>query len=445
MSNIIPPMVPTSPPPMDDAMEDDEDYEFGDFAAAADLPYSGADAPETSLKLPTISSTFWEESVKHSCETQLEVDDGKKAGLRVVDSVTQDSILSVATGLGLCSARQDTDGVGPKVTGACEESSGSDETLIKSTDTEVELQKEFGTTDCALDTGAFWTDSSCQSSRHLPQETSDVDDFGDFESVAMSEDFAVFEGPVADGPIDNWAAATQPVPAAVHDGDDDYDFDEFETAPVSCVGLDDGELARKLKMVINMLFPFNSSISLVEINVPPLAERLATVWCKLQDMESSHALSYQWSGSAANKHLLLALGIDSRNILFGPRWNALVPRFAANLGFSPLEPMRASGSSPTLLEPAKELPLVETTAEEVVVPAAQFDWNSSGLVNPLDLPEASTSSSLVQQILASGKSTLVMSSRQGLSPDTVRVLDELPDLSFLQAKLLMFPVRGTSP
>lgn len=164
-----------------------------------------------------------------------------------MDSVTQDSILSVATGLGLCSARQDTDGVGPKVTGACEESSGSDETLIKSVDTGIELQKEFGTTDCA-----FWTDSRCQSSRHLPQETSDVDDFGDFESVAMSEDFAVFESPVADGPIDNWAAATQPVPAALHNSDDDYEFDEFETAesdcaPVSCVGLEDGEVSIRCK------------------------------------------------------------------------------------------------------------------------------------------------------------------------------------------------------
>lgn len=28
--------------------------------------------------------------------------------------------------------------------------------------------------------------------------------------------------------------------------------------------------------------------------------------------------------------------------LFGPRWNNSVPRFAANLGFSPLEPVRAS-------------------------------------------------------------------------------------------------------
>jgi len=59
--------------------------------------------------------------------------------------------------------------------------------------------------------------------------------------------------------------------------------------------------------------------------------------------------------------------------------------------------------------------------------------------------EASTSNSLVQQILASSQSTPVTYSRQGLSPEAVRVLDGLPDLSFLQAKLLMFPVRGTTP
>jgi hypothetical protein len=28
--------------------------------------------------------------------------------------------------------------------------------------------------------------------------------------------------------------------------------------------------------------------------------------------------------------------------LFGPRWNPNIPRFAANLGFSPLEPVKAS-------------------------------------------------------------------------------------------------------
>jgi hypothetical protein len=75
------------------------------------------------------------------------------------------------------------------------------------------------------------------------------------------------------------------------------------------------QLTQKLQMLVSMLFPLSSSVSLVEMNVPPLAEMLATVWLKLQDMDSSHALSYQWSGSSANKGLLVALGIDSRNIV----------------------------------------------------------------------------------------------------------------------------------
>jgi hypothetical protein len=75
------------------------------------------------------------------------------------------------------------------------------------------------------------------------------------------------------------------------------------------------QLAHKLQMLISVLFPFSSSISWAELNAPFLDDRLAAVWVKLQDMESTHALSYQWSDSAANKHLLLALGIDSRNIV----------------------------------------------------------------------------------------------------------------------------------
>jgi len=61
----------------------------------------------------------------------------------------------------------------------------------------------------------------------------------------------------------------------------------------------------------------------------------------------------------------------------------------------------------------------------------------------LAAPKASTSDSLIQQVLLYNQCTPVACSRQGLSPEAVRVLDELPDLSFLQAKLLMFPVQGT--
>lgn len=65
-----------------------------------------------------------------------------------------------------------------------------------------------------------------------------------------------------------------------------------------------------------------------------------------------------------------------------------MPRFAANLGFSPLEPMKPT-SSTAGIDPSS-IPNQTSTAANVgsavvpEVPAAQFDWNSSGLVNPLD-------------------------------------------------------------
>ncbi|XP_062535268.1 mucin-3B isoform X2 [Armigeres subalbatus] len=143
---------------------------------------------------------------------------------------------------------------------------------------------------------------------------------------------------------------------------------------------------------------------------------------ELNDMDATQALSYQYLNSESNKSLIRALGIDSRNILFGPKWNSSMPRFAANLSFSPLEPMKpvssgtvssgnsipvttissgieeqkASGNRPYSsqshhhlafgldpLHPAGE-PLSVTGAMAGTVPAVQFDWNSSGLVNPLE-------------------------------------------------------------
>lgn len=58
--------------------------------------------------------------------------------------------------------------------------------------------------------------------------------------------------------------------------------------------------------------------------------------------------------------------------LYGTKWNTAMPRFAANLGGSPLQPVKSGVASEN-----------ETT-DIADVPVAQFDWTSSGLVNPLD-------------------------------------------------------------
>lgn len=54
-----------------------------------------------------------------------------------------------------------------------------------------------------------------------------------------------------------------------------------------------------------------------------------------------------------------------------------MPRFAANLSFDPIQPQQAAVLQPTVEPPVPLPPRNE-------VPAAQFDWSSAGLVNPLD-------------------------------------------------------------
>lgn len=62
-----------------------------------------------------------------------------------------------------------------------------------------------------------------------------------------------------------------------------------------------------------------------------------------------------------------------------------MPRFAANLGYNPLEPLKP-GTSQNQINIASNKTKGTTSNEPILaeVPAAQFDWNSSGLVNPLD-------------------------------------------------------------
>lgn len=141
----------------------------------------------------------------------------------------------------------------------------------------------------------------------------------------------------------------------------------------------------------------------VEVNVNTLEGKVnsSSIWCKMKNVETSPALNYSWNDSEANKILLSTLCVDSRNILFGPRWNSEVPRFASNLGFSPLVPQKASTNNGDTLqtslpsfvlasemkqhsvsEISESSSRVPTTVPDV--PDALFDWNNSGLINPLD-------------------------------------------------------------
>ncbi|XP_060716473.1 aftiphilin a isoform X4 [Tachysurus vachellii] len=196
----------------------------------------------------------------------------------------------------------------------------------------------------------------------------------------------------------------------------------------------------------------------------PISRGVQGVWLQLQDIHSAFGLRYQWGGSHSNKALLCSLGIDTRNILFTgqKKQPVIVPMYAASLGMleptkEPVKPVSAA----EMIASIAQSPSVSTEMSTCPTDAAQFDWSSSGLTNPLDgvdpelyeLTQAkldvSGGSSRVVDAFARLMSTVEKTNtstrrvqtqkEENLSEEARRVISILPDLSFMQAKVLMFP------
>ncbi|XP_042234036.1 aftiphilin-like isoform X3 [Homarus americanus] len=276
----------------------------------------------------------------------------------------------------------------------------------------------------------------------------------------------------------------------------------------------------------------------------------AFVWRQLENLESSAALTLSWGNTRAHNLFLSSVNVDARNIvskealitLFGQKWSSSVPLFAQTLSFSPLTPAKPTegtggpsvGYNGCSREPTtppatasvippklkEEVPVavsavkdgsseVSTATKEISspeqqessldqvyqveqIPPAKFDWTSSGLTNPLEVPAYNSSlfgldllltntsigkgatnallaslereflsesgeknastrikspptpSPLVQQILGSGltKGPLTNTPLHSLVPEVRQVVEHLPDLGFMRSRVLMFPIRG---
>ncbi|XP_053444146.1 aftiphilin isoform X2 [Nycticebus coucang] len=200
---------------------------------------------------------------------------------------------------------------------------------------------------------------------------------------------------------------------------------------------------------------------------------LLDVWTELQDIHDAHGLRYQWGGSHSNKKLLCSLGIDTRNILFtgNKKQPVIVPMYAAGLGMleptkEPLKPLSAAEKIASIGQTATISPEMNPCTSDQFqesLPPVQFDWSSSGLTNPLDgvdpelyelttsKLELSTSSLKVTDAFARLMSTVEKTStstrkpkrEEHLSEEAVKVISSLPDLTFMHAKVLMFPATLT--
>ncbi|XP_048125232.1 aftiphilin-like [Alosa alosa] len=192
------------------------------------------------------------------------------------------------------------------------------------------------------------------------------------------------------------------------------------------------------------------------------------MWWHLQEIHSAFSLKFLWGGSHSNKQLLRSLAMDTRNIVFAgqKKQPVLVPTYAASLGMleptkdpvntsSAAGPVAASAQAPSGA-PDRDAPSKPT---QEVLASVQPDWSSSGLKPPVDgvdpelyeLTTATLESSntgknvadaftrLMSTIDQNSTSTRRPVRDENLSEEAARVLSGLPNLSFMRAKVLMFP------
>ncbi|KFM57387.1 Aftiphilin, partial [Stegodyphus mimosarum] len=215
----------------------------------------------------------------------------------------------------------------------------------------------------------------------------------------------------------------------------------------------------------------------VESEILEQSNKSRRLWEKLHEVEQTPGLRFQWGVSHSFQQLLRSVNVDYHSILR----TSSVPIFASSLSL--LEPIKGQTSSANH-EPEDR----NQSSPRDPIPPVEFDWNSSGLVNPLDsgqavstlmdlsflsstetptssavsnhsfeneflnpspvltCSESSSKPQILEQLLSKNVSSLPNSNfvhrPSDLSAEATHVLDQLPDLSFMRAKVLMFPISS---
>ncbi|XP_043119093.1 aftiphilin isoform X2 [Puntigrus tetrazona] len=178
-------------------------------------------------------------------------------------------------------------------------------------------------------------------------------------------------------------------------------------------------------------------------------ENALGMWRHLQDIHGTHGLKYKWAGSHSNRILLDCLGI--RNILFtgDKKQPVIVPMFAAGLGM--LEPTKESQKSPA--SPALSLSAPVDSGNILCTQVAPSLAISIDGVDPeiYELTTAKMENNTTGRYIADAFTKLMESMEktrttarkpekdEKISEEAAKVISLLPDLSFMRARVLMFP------
>lgn len=364
MSNIIPPLLSSSPPPMVGTILLDDDDEFGTFTMAADL-HTDVDvsSPTCELPIPKIDS-IEEELDRRKSENGLEECVTKYNSFQYYPDIPPD-----------ISSK--------KVCDLHEEEDDKEISEILETCTVVNDIKPVDV---------------IASSPHLEA------DFADFH--VYKHDDEIFEGT-------SGLPSLNVEPEILQDEFDEEfgDFNDYSVQSSCSV-----DLPSNLDDTVKVMFPTLENITEEFIDEDFTSANV--IFVQLKDITDTHALSYQWSKSSSQGCLLHALNIDTRNILYGARWNESMPRYAATLGHTPLQPVKSDGPSST-----------DESVQPTEIPSAEFDWVGSGLVNPLEITapkveKPQLNNGTAQHANESITQTKLESNITNISVNTIEVFDK---------------------
>ncbi|XP_044069535.1 aftiphilin isoform X2 [Siniperca chuatsi] len=337
-------------------------------------------------------------------------------------------------------------------------------------------------------------DSEVQSLGNLPQS----DSFADFCSAPTQEDgegsWAEFKDQRAEEEGKTWTQFTEQVSSLQTDGSTEEEQDRAGQYGVSRRNSCQASFSCRVQQLLLASFPEVEVLAVEgeeevlslgallhaqhlperdEEEIPELCPQSQWiqqgVWWPHQDLHSAVGLQFQWGGSHTNRTLLRCLGMDTRNIVFigMKKQPVAVPAFASSLGM--LEPTKDSvpavcspgHTAVTAQSPPGPQDILDPSPDSMqeALPSSQLDWSSRGLSSSQDgvdrelyeltisKLETGANSSHMEDTLNRLMSTVEKTSTsvrkpqrdEALSAEAGQVISGLPNLSFMQAKVLMFP------
>ncbi|XP_026743105.1 uncharacterized protein LOC113504835 isoform X2 [Trichoplusia ni] len=183
-------------------------------------------------------------------------------------------------------------------------------------------------------------------------------DFGNFTANFDENQFRSVETPQNTIPISDTDQAVREIKDEESNLDSDFeDFEDFKSSAVKSganvapeeecqlhfLNLqstdNEHQIMESISKVLSSVFQEEISNTNVETECK-LESLLSETWGHLMQTDERQPYIVNWNNSLGQKTLLKALCIDSRNILFGPKWSSHMPKYAANLSNAPLQPQK---------------------------------------------------------------------------------------------------------